>query len=183
MVPILQILCAVGFFQPVGNSTGWLYTALGRTDIMFKWGILMGVMHVAGFFIGMRWGVLGVAWSYCIIGWLSWYPGWTITGRVAGLSFMKMLVPLIPASLCAMAMGVIVWVVGLYLKPTMQVGAVLTIQVLSGAALYGGLVMMLRLKAWQEVLTLAMERLRPAQDPLQVPSQSSVTIRPLEADE
>ena len=183
MVPILRILCTVGFFQPIGNSTGWLYTALGRTDIMFKWGILMGVMHVAGFFIGMRWGVLGVAWSYCIIGWLFWYPGWTIAGRVAGLSFTKMLVPLMPASLCATAMGVIVWVVGLYLKPTMPVGAVLTIQVLSGAALYGGLVMMLRLKAWQEVLTLAMERLRPAQDPLQVPSQSSVTIRPLEADE
>jgi len=162
LVPILRILCTVGFFQPVGNSTGWLYTALGRTDLMFRWGVLTGVFYVAGFVFAMGWGVLGVTWSYCITSWLCWYPGWSIVGRCAGLSFTQMLQPLLPASACAAAMGLAVWLVGLNLPPTIPFWMALAIQVMSGAAIYGGLVLVLRIKSGQEVMALVRERLSPA---------------------
>lgn len=162
LVPLVRILCTVGFFQPVAHSTGWLYTSLGRTDKMFKWGVFTGVMYVLGFFIGLRWGLLGVTWSYCIVSWAFWYPGWSIAGRLAGLSFGNMLAVLTPSSLCAIAMGGGVWVVGLCLRSVVPVSVTLAAQVLSGAAIYACLVMGLRLKSGQEVLAVLAERLRPA---------------------
>lgn len=172
LVPILRILCLVGFFQPVGNSTGWLFTALGRTGTMFKWGICTGVAYVAGFVIGSHWGVMGVTWAYCITGLLAWYPGWTLAARGAGMTFSDMLVPLMPASLCAVTMGLIVWVAGLWFKPMMPITAGLILQVLVGAASYGGLVMLLRLKSWLEVLALVKERFLPMPAPLKPLSQA-----------
>ena len=163
LVPVLRILCIVGFFQPVGNSTGWLYTSLGRTAILFRWGVLSGVMYIVGFFLGLKWGLLGVTWSYCIVGLLSWYPSWSIPGRLAGLSFLDMLTPLLPASACAVIMGAGTWLIGLGLKPMMPVAAVLALQVISGAVIYGCLVVLLRLKSGQELWAVALERLRPRQ--------------------
>jgi O-antigen/teichoic acid export membrane protein len=160
LVPILRILCTCGFFQPVGNSTGWLYTSLGRTDKMFKWGVLTGVMYVVAFFIGLKWGLLGVTWSYCIVNWAFWYPCWSIPGKLAGLSFTQMLAPLMPTSLCAIAMGIGTWLVGLYLKSVEPTWIVLVMQVLSGTAIYGLLVLGLRVKSGKEVLALIAEQLR-----------------------
>jgi len=162
LVPILRILCTCGFFQPVGSSVGWLYTSLGRTDKMFKWGVFTGVMYVGGFFIGLKWGLLGVTWSYCIVSWACWYPCWSIAGKLAGLSFTQMLVPLMPSSLCAIAMGIVTWLVGLALRPEEPAWIVLPVQVLLGAAIYGWLVLGLRVKSGQEVLALITEQLRPA---------------------
>lgn len=160
LVPVLRILCTCGFFQPVGNSTGWLYTSLGRTDKMFKWGVLTGVMYVVGFFIGLKWGLLGVTWSYCLVSWVFWYPCWSIPGRLVGLSFAQMLAPLMPSSLCAIAMGIVTWIVGLYLKPVEPTWIVLLTQVASGTAIYCWLVLGLRVKSGKEVLDLIAEQLR-----------------------
>jgi O-antigen/teichoic acid export membrane protein len=162
LVPILRILCTCGFFQPVGNSTGWLYTSLGRTDKMFKWGVFIGVMYVGGFFIGLKWGLLGVTWSYCIVSWAFWYPCWSIAGNLAGLSFTDMLTPLMPSSLCAIAMGIVVLLVGQGLRPHEPTWIVLIMQVFLGAAIYGCLVLGMRVKSGREVLALIAEQLRPA---------------------
>jgi PST family polysaccharide transporter len=162
LVPILRILCTVGFFQPVASSTGWLYTSLGRTDRMFKWGVFTGVVYVGGFFIGLKWGLLGVTWSYCIVSWAFWYPGWSIAGKLAGLSFTQMLAPLMPSSFCAIAMGIVTWLVGVGLRPGEPTWLVLAMQVLLGAAIYGWLVLALRVKSGQDVVALIAEQLRPA---------------------
>ena len=154
-VPLLKILCIVGFFQPVGSSTGWIYTALGRTDIMMKWGMVTGVLYIAGFFMGLRWGLIGVTWSYCIAGLLAWYPGWAIAGRLVDISFTEMLLPLLPASMCAIAMAALVWVTGYLLKPLTNATLVLSVQVVCGAMVYSALVVGLRLKSWQHIRSLA----------------------------
>ena len=153
-VPLLRILCIVGFFQPVGSSTGWIYTALGRTDIMMKWGMITGVLYIAGFFIGLNWGLIGVTWSYCIAGLLAWYPGWALAGRLVNITFVEMLSPLLPSSLCAVAMGILVWLIGYMLKPVAATTILLILQVLGGASAYLILVIALRLESWQHVRSL-----------------------------
>src|SRR5262249_1177771 len=108
---------------------------------------------------GMRWGLLGVTWSYCIASWLFWYPCWSIPGKLAGLTFSRMLFPLIPASVCAIAMGFVTWLVGLVLKTTQPNWIVLAVQVFVGATLYSCLVLGLRVKSGKEALALVTEQL------------------------
>jgi len=153
-VPLLRILCIVGFFQPVGSSTGWIYMALGRSDIMMKWGIFSGVLYIAGFFVGLKWGLVGVTWSYCIAGLIGWYPCWAIAGRLVNVTFGEMLIPLLPSSICAAGMAGLVWLAGYVLKPIVATPLVLLIQVLGGGIFYCLLVICLRLKSWQHVRSL-----------------------------
>ncbi|MBW4057272.1 MAG: lipopolysaccharide biosynthesis protein [Proteobacteria bacterium] len=73
-VPIFSILAVSAFFQPIGNITGVLYTALGRTKRMFKWGLMGCSWIVFSFFVGLPFGVIGVAWAYSAAIALMMYP-------------------------------------------------------------------------------------------------------------
>jgi O-antigen/teichoic acid export membrane protein len=158
MIPILRILCLCGFFQPAGHTTGWLYTATGRTDIMFRWAVGTGVLFVMGFIIGVNWGVSGVAWSYCFLGFALWYPGWTLAGGVIGLSFGDMLRPLIPATLCAVTMACLSWAIGQLLWTRAPVPVILTVQIFAGGISYAALIGVFGVTGGRELFELAGRR-------------------------
>ena len=65
-VPIFTALAISGFFQPIGNITGILYVSLGRTQRMFKWGLMSSSWIILSFIVGLPYGVFGVALSYSI---------------------------------------------------------------------------------------------------------------------
>jgi O-antigen/teichoic acid export membrane protein len=75
---LLFILSPVGLLQSIDATTGSLYQAKGRTDLMFKWGIFTGILAVMSFFIGVQSGVNGVALSYLAVTVLWTYPGFAI---------------------------------------------------------------------------------------------------------
>nr|WP_242020228.1 lipopolysaccharide biosynthesis protein [Trichocoleus sp. FACHB-40] len=43
---IFQLLGISAFFQPITNTSGWLYISTGRADRLFKWGIVSSVFLV-----------------------------------------------------------------------------------------------------------------------------------------
>ncbi len=61
---IFRFLALAALVQPICNTTGWLYIALGRTDRMFKWGLFASLWIVASFFVGLPYGPRGVALCY-----------------------------------------------------------------------------------------------------------------------
>jgi PST family polysaccharide transporter len=61
---IFAVLGLAGIFQPITNSTGWLFISQGRTDRMFRWGLLGSSIILIGIVAGLPWGALGVAVSY-----------------------------------------------------------------------------------------------------------------------
>lgn len=63
---LFRLLAGAAIIQPLCNPTGWLYTSLGRTDRMLRWGIVYSALVLAGFAFGIRDGARGVA---------SWYAG------------------------------------------------------------------------------------------------------------
>lgn len=78
--PIFFWLSLAAFFQPVGNTTGWLYISHGRGREMMWVGGLSAIVTIAAFGIGALWGVTGVAAAYFfstglrmpfIIGWAT----------------------------------------------------------------------------------------------------------------
>jgi O-antigen/teichoic acid export membrane protein len=62
-VGIFQVLCFAGLAQSVYNTASWIFLSRGRPDILFRLGILSMLVRIAGVFIGMQWGLLGIAWA------------------------------------------------------------------------------------------------------------------------
>ncbi len=73
-VPVLQILCMIGALKSLGNPIGSLLMAKGRADISFYWFILAAFIMFTANIIGIKWGVVGVAWSVFIATLILW-PG------------------------------------------------------------------------------------------------------------
>lgn len=51
-------------FQPLSNTTGWLFVSQARTGEMFRWGIIGGSTAVVAIVAGLPWGPVGVAAAY-----------------------------------------------------------------------------------------------------------------------
>ena len=85
-IRVFQILAAVGMVQSVQTTVGQIYMAKGKTDWMFRWGVIQCVLFICAFLIGVRYGTTGVAASYCIayLG-LAMIPGFVIPFRAIGL--------------------------------------------------------------------------------------------------
>ena len=84
-VPILQVLCLVGVLQSVGTTTGTIFMARARTGLMFIWGLIGAAVIYPSFFIGIQWGVMGVAVAYAIANVVLLVPELAISFRLIGL--------------------------------------------------------------------------------------------------
>ena len=158
VIPVLQILCLVGIKQPVGSTTGWLYQAKGRTDLMLRWNFISMVITIAAFIIGIRWGVIGVATAYAIRSYLIWYPAITIPGRLIGLTFWEFFKNLGGVFACSIAMSMLVWLIGYWMPVSWPYWLQLIIQVGSGAIVFLMLAHAFKLQAYDEVKVLLMEQ-------------------------
>jgi lipopolysaccharide exporter len=73
-VPVVQVLCMVGALKSLGNPMGSLLLAKGRADIGFYFQIVTVVTISAATVIGVRWGIVGVAWSVLVAVALIFWP-------------------------------------------------------------------------------------------------------------
>lgn len=66
-VTIFRYLALSILVQPICNTSGWLYTATGRSDLLLKWGGIGSVFIVLSFFVGLPFGSSGVALCYSVV--------------------------------------------------------------------------------------------------------------------
>jgi O-antigen/teichoic acid export membrane protein len=149
-IPIFKIFCWVGLLQSIATTTGWIFMSQGRTGVDFALTASFTAFYAIGFVIGIRWGIIGLAWSYFMCNLVLWYPSWVIPGRLIGITFSEMLRSLSPAFFCALSMGAIIWGLGRFLPYGMAHWQYLAIQIPLGLVLYFVLVVGLRLDSWQE---------------------------------
>jgi len=81
VAPLLRILAPVGMVQSLTMTTGFIYMAMGKTGAMFRWSIISTGITVAGFAIGLHWGLPGVASSYAMVTLLTLIPAFWIPFR------------------------------------------------------------------------------------------------------
>lgn len=137
---VLAWLIPVGLLQSIGATVGSLYLATGRTDVMFKWGVLAGLMIVPAFVLGLQWGITGVAAAYGAVSLLLFWPSLAIPYRLVNLRVGDILRRLSPTLLCAGVMAAIVAAVAFAWpgEPDRQ-SFRLVLLVLLGMATYAGL--------------------------------------------
>lgn len=152
VIPILRLFSLVGLVQSIGTTVGWIYQSQGRTDLMFRWGMAVGVVLLGSFAVGIRWGAMGVATAYTVASVLVLpYPLFAIPARLIDLSVREILLVLLPILACAMAMGLVVWLADVLMPPGSPDWMALLFQISLGAAVYGGLVHLLRLEAYEDL--------------------------------
>ena len=102
VVPTLQILCVVGAMNCIATTVGTIYLSQGRSDIPLKWIIVVAPFVCCAFFVGVRWGIEGVATSYALFTAVTWVISHAIANRLIELRagyFWSALMPATCASL------------------------------------------------------------------------------------
>lgn len=74
-IPVVVILAPIGMIQSIYTPAGTIFQAKGRTDLWFRWGLFTGVIFIAAFVIGLKWGITGVAVGYLTANIITLYPG------------------------------------------------------------------------------------------------------------
>ena len=157
IVPLVLIFSLLGGVQSVGTTVGQIYLAKGRTDWLFRWGIVAGSLLILSFVIGLRWGVIGVAAAYALTsGLVLLYPNFAIPFRLIGLSVRELAAAVWPAVKYSLLMGFAVVLVRLGLggleisSPWMVVSAA----GLTGAVVYSILLIWRKPPAIRDVAAL-----------------------------
>jgi PST family polysaccharide transporter len=98
-------------FQPIANTSGWLFLTQGRSKDMFHWGLISGPITVGSICLGLPWGAIGVATSYALTRvlltdpLLFWFVG--RKGPVRTMDFYRTIAPFTLASLVALGSAVV----------------------------------------------------------------------------
>ena len=159
VVPVLRILCLVGIMQSLATTVGWIYSSQGRTDLMFRWGMVAGTIGIISFIIGIWIGsVVAVAYCYAIANILLLYPNFAIPGKLINMTFSEVLRSVSAKLGCALLMSTGVYLLAIILPSEWPHWSRLMILVPFGMIFYVGLLHFLKLRAYLEVRELIGEQ-------------------------
>ena len=86
---VIQILSLVGIFKSLGNPNGSVLLAKGRADIGFFWNLFVVVMISVAVFVGVKWGIVGVAVAILTLQFPLFFIIQTIVNKVIDLKFAQ----------------------------------------------------------------------------------------------
>jgi O-antigen/teichoic acid export membrane protein len=142
-IPVIVIFAPVGVMQCLTSSSAQLFTATGRTDVMFRWGMVTTTAYVGSFFAGLPWGIRGVAVAYLIANVILFVPSLLLAFRSVELGLVDFFRPLWIVLGIAIAMFGIVWTAGRMVsdwRPAWQLAVLIPL----GAVVYAGLMAWIR---------------------------------------
>lgn len=85
MIPLLGWLGWVGILQTLTSTTSVIYQAVGRTDLMFGWGVLSGTAALFAFWWSAASGPVAVAHAFFVTALVLLWPGLWLPCRLIGL--------------------------------------------------------------------------------------------------
>lgn len=136
-IPLIPIFCLIGMIQMLGNPTGWIYKATGRTDWMMWWGLAGGGLLIIAIAVGVWLGSIHtVAWAYAAANAILLYPMVSIPGRLIGMSFTDVSRVVLPSGLATGVMAMSVHLVRLGLPGDWSPAVVLAAVLPLGAVAY-----------------------------------------------
>jgi PST family polysaccharide transporter len=159
VIPVLQILCLVGLIQSIVTTVGWIYQSQGRTDWMFRWGLLVGTLGIGSFAIGVYLGsVEAVALCYAVLNGLLLYWNFAIPGKLINMRFLDVVRAVAGIFGCTLVMGGAVWALDQFLPDNWPNWTNLVVLSLFGALIYGVLVHLFKIQAYVVLRTLVIEQ-------------------------
>jgi O-antigen/teichoic acid export membrane protein len=155
MVPLLMILCPLAALQAVGTTVGSVYQAMGRTDLLLRWGAAAGVLLIGSFAVGLHWGVMGVAVCYSIVSYALAYHLFKIPLSLIGLRVSDVAEAVGRPLLCAGGMLLVVFLLKRVIASATDGALALGVLVSVGVVVYVSATWMWNRESAFEVLALA----------------------------
>jgi O-antigen/teichoic acid export membrane protein len=155
-VPLICIFAPIGVLESLWPIAGQICLAKGRADLYFRLGVGGGLLFVSGFFVGLPWGIVGVASAYAVTC-LFWVPTffWFVFRLVQGLTLRRLCRTILPYARASGAMAVLVLICrwALFAFGASE-SLALALSVMMGAVTYATIVLAMRLPAMRDVVPL-----------------------------
>lgn len=104
LASILFILAPIGMMQSLITTTGSIYLAKNKVQIMFKTGLINAIVMIISFIIGIPFGIKGVAIAYLTANIIMFYPMLSIAWNQIELSFKEGFFKILPILLISIVM-------------------------------------------------------------------------------
>ncbi|MFV1990355.1 MAG: lipopolysaccharide biosynthesis protein, partial [Acidimicrobiales bacterium] len=135
-VPIVGILALVGAVQSMTLTAGTLFRAKGRTDLLFRFGLVASPVSLLAYWLGAKVSVVGVAWGYLASVVLLFYPLFRLCLGLVDMRVRRLLKRVVPVAAAAIFTGAAVYGV----RRVLENAGASELLVLSLASVSGGLV-------------------------------------------
>ncbi|WP_286796706.1 lipopolysaccharide biosynthesis protein [Psychrobacter sp. UBA6291] len=138
VVPILLWLSIASITQPLFNTTGWLFTSVGKAKHYLWLTLISGVLLTISFFFAISGGGVRIAQTYGIVmGIIIFFPSLWYAHNVANISFKYSLKTLTPIALSLLLMGITVSLIDILLNNYyLSWISILIIKIISGVISY-----------------------------------------------
>lgn len=161
--PLIVVMSLAGMAASVGSTTGHVFLARGRSDLMLRWAAAASVCYTIAIVAGLSKGLMGVTVAYTVTSLTLWPISHAVANRLIDLrlaDFYRVLVP--PAALAGVIGVALValraaWPVPIAQEPAFLAAALSVAAVIVVAAAALG-----RPAAVAEALSLAKEAFRGA---------------------
>ncbi len=104
-IPLILLLIPVGLVSSVANTTGSIYIAKGRADLLFWTTLCFGAVTLLGLWIGAHWQATGLSAAYSVVMLVLAYPIFAIPFRLIGLRMSRFAAAMKPFVAASALMG------------------------------------------------------------------------------
>ncbi len=151
-VPYLQILCIVGVLFPLHVLNLDAVKALGRSDIFFRLEVIKKALVAANVLITWRYGVIALLWGQVVCSMLSLFVNAFYMHRFLKYGLWAQLWDIRKALVATLLMGGLIWAAGTVMHTSAMI--TLTTQLILGATLFAGLILLLKDSVACEAMTM-----------------------------
>lgn len=120
-VPLLKVLSIAAVFQPVMNTSGWLYIATGRSKAMLQWTVFSSITFIISFIIGLPYGAMGVAKCYMVARLLLFFPSVYFASRETPVSCNDTLKAMLVPFMSSLMVGLVCWLLKIFMSGAMGI--------------------------------------------------------------
>jgi O-antigen/teichoic acid export membrane protein len=156
-VPYLQLLCVVGFWDPLRRVNFNVLLAQGRSDLYLRLDVLKKVLELVAIFVTFRWGIMALICGQLVVAVVAYYLNSYYTGRMLSYPIGEQVRDLLPTLWLTLIMGGGVYAVSLI--PVRSQLAQLSMQIVAGILVYIALCRIFRLTSFTELASAVSPRL------------------------
>jgi len=111
---VLKLLAPTAIIQSILSTSGSVFTAKGRTDVLMKLGIIGTILQFGSFLIGVNYNIEVFALCYLIANVLNFFPVMIVLMNIIAGDFYKFILNLFPIFLSTIMMLLVLHIIDLY---------------------------------------------------------------------
>jgi teichuronic acid exporter len=159
-VPFIQILAISGIIYPVLNSNCSLFEVLGRSDLILKSALLSRPIQIIILLVTINYSAITIAWGIVLQGLVTFYLSFYFVKKVTSQSILALIKVLLLPLLLSTLIGLIVYIIGVFLMIYYTTGIVFGIQLIMGILIMMVLFHLLKFNEIIIIKTFVFERVK-----------------------